>query len=149
MTFCVVLVVQPVPRDSSIEHLSLSYCSLTPYSLVEFFGILIQWYMSSFKPFSYCTGQDVFEIILCIQLFHFFVVLLLFLFSISFLSLLGIRACDLLSLIAHKDNSYHVLTISISVELLLLIVNYYRSSLIRLLCQFSLVPSSNIYMLLN
>ena len=78
-----------------------------------------------------------------------FVALLLFWFSSSFSSLLDIESCDLLSLIAHIDSCYHVLAISISVELLLLIVNHYRSLLVQLLCLFSVLLGSNISMLLN
>ena len=79
------------------------------------------------------------------------VMLLLFWFSISFLSLLGIESCDLLSLIVHIDNNYHglAISISISVELLLLVVNHYRSLLVRLFYLFSVIPDSNISMLLN
>ena len=67
-----------------------------------------------------------------------FVMLLLFWFSISSLSLLDMEACDLLSLITHKGNNYHSLVISISVELLLSVLNHYKSLLVWLLCLFSL-----------
>ena len=65
------------------------------------------------------------------------------------MSMLDTVAYDLLSLIVHKDNRCHELTISISVGLLLLVVGHYRFLLIRLLCLFSLVPGSSISMLLN
>ena len=78
-----------------------------------------------------------------------FVVLLLYWFSISSSSLLDIESCDLLSLIAHKDNNYQCLVISIWAELLLLIVNNYRFLLVQLLCLFSVIPGSSISMLLN
>ena len=61
----------------------------------------------------------------------------------------GTVAYDPLFLIAHRDNSYHDLSISISVGLLLLVVGHYRSSMKQLLYQFSLVPGSRISMLLN
>ena len=66
-----------------------------------------------------------------------------------FLSLLDIESCNLLSLIARIENSYHDLAISISVELLLLVVNCCKSLLVRLLYLFSVIPGSNIFMLLN
>ena len=78
-----------------------------------------------------------------------FVELLLFWFSIFFVTLLDNVAYGLLSLIAHTDNSCHELDIFISVGLLLLVVGHYRSSLIRLLYQFSSGLSSSIFMLLN
>ena len=51
----------------------------------------------------------------------------------NILTMPGIVAYDPLFLIPHKDNSYHEFVISIFVGLLMLVVDHYRSSLLRLL----------------
>ena len=73
----------------------------------------------------------------------------LFWFSIFTLTTPGIVAHDPVFLIVHKDNSYHGFVISISVGMLLLVVHHYKSSLLRLLYQFSLILGSSIPMLLK
>ena len=58
--FSIALVHQPMSRNSSIEDLSPSYRSLTPYCIVELLCVLLQRYMTCFKPFSYLTAHCVF-----------------------------------------------------------------------------------------
>ena len=80
--------------------------------------------------------------------FMFVIMLPLFWFFIFFVIVLGNVSYNLLSII-HSNNSYHELAISISVGLLLLIVDHYGSSLVWLLSLFSKDPGSDISMLLN